>query len=72
MTLLTVNEVIQMTRLSRSTIYRLEKIAKFPSRKNLSARRVAWDKKDIDSWLGNLQNVVSPESIFELSKGFNQ
>ena len=45
--LLDLKQVCQLTRLSKSTIYRLEVIGRFPKRIRLSARRVAWRAFDI-------------------------
>lgn len=53
--ILTLKEVVQMTNLSRSTIYRLESSFEFPKRVQLSLRRVGWYKKDVLGWLSNLK-----------------
>lgn len=45
--LLDYKQVCQLTKLSKSTVYRLEVLGKFPRRIKLSARRVAWRAFDI-------------------------
>lgn len=43
--------VQQVTGLSRSTAWRLEKEGKFPSRRQLSANAVGWLKTEIEAWI---------------------
>lgn len=43
--------VLQMTGLSRSSIYRLEAAGRFPRRAQLGVRAVAWRPEDVDSWV---------------------
>ena len=45
--LLDLKQVCQLTRLSKSTIYRLEVLGRFPRRIKLSERRVAWRAFDV-------------------------
>jgi len=47
---LRIGQVIQLTGLSRMTIYRLEIAGKFPRRRQLSGHSVAWLESDIESW----------------------
>jgi predicted DNA-binding transcriptional regulator AlpA len=49
--LLTLREVENLTRLSRSTIERLERAGKFPHRRRVSTRAVRWTATDIERWL---------------------
>jgi prophage regulatory protein len=56
--LLTFAEVQSRVRLSRTTIWRLERDCKFPPRIRVSPGRVAWRESDIDAfvaghWLPN-------------------
>lgn len=44
-------EVQSMTGLSRSEIYRLEALAKFPKRVPLSERMTTWDADEIQAWV---------------------
>ena len=45
------NAVIQMTSLSKSTIYRMEKQNKFPRRRRLGCRAVAWVYTEVEDWV---------------------
>lgn len=45
--LLDLKQVCQLTRLSKSTIYRLEVQGRFPKRIKLSERRIAWRAFDV-------------------------
>ncbi|MGB0681472.1 MAG: helix-turn-helix transcriptional regulator [Magnetovibrionaceae bacterium] len=49
--LLSRNEVIQKTSLSRSTIDRLESAGEFPKRITVSASRVAWLESEINQFV---------------------
>lgn len=48
---LRVAEVIRLTALSRSQIWKLEKAGQFPRRRLLSAGCVGWRSDDIARWL---------------------
>ena len=48
---LKIDDVVSMTSLSRSTIYRLEKIGDFPKKLNISKQRVAWRDDQVIEWL---------------------
>jgi prophage regulatory protein len=48
---LSINEAVIMTGLSKSTIFRLEDDSQFPARVQLSQRRIGWLRKDIEKWL---------------------
>jgi predicted DNA-binding transcriptional regulator AlpA len=49
--LLTLREVEDLTRLSRSTIERLERAGKFPVRRRVSTRAVRWPAAEVERWL---------------------
>ena len=51
MKLLKLKQVIEITGLSRASIYRLIEDEKFPKQVRISARRVAWKNTDIESWI---------------------
>ncbi len=51
MTLLTLSEVAERTRLSRSTLYRLMKAGEFPKPRKASKRRVLWLTSDVEAWI---------------------
>lgn len=50
MRFLRIHQVIQLTGLSRMTIYRLEIAGQFPRRRQLSGNSVAWLESDIETW----------------------
>jgi prophage regulatory protein len=50
-----INQVIQVTTLSKSTIYRLIKESKFPAAVMISRRRVGWRATDIQAYCANLK-----------------
>jgi prophage regulatory protein len=50
MRFLRIRQVMQLTGLSRMTIYRLEIAGQFPKRRQLSGNSVAWLESDIESW----------------------
>ena len=52
-------EVLQMTGLSRTTLWRLEKNGDFPQRLKLGPRAVGWPASAVDEWLGSRQPVES-------------
>lgn len=45
------SKVIQLTGLSRSSIYRLEALGLFPARIKLSASASGWRSEDIQAWI---------------------
>jgi prophage regulatory protein len=47
-------EVIELTGLSRSTIWRKEQAGLFPTRKQLGLNSVGWLASDVQHWLENL------------------
>jgi prophage regulatory protein len=49
--LLRLDDVKGRTGLSRSTIYQLIKVGKFPPNLNIGARAVAWLESDIERWI---------------------
>ena len=49
--LLLEGEVVARTRLSRCTIWRLEKKNRFPKRRKIGFKRVAWRTSEIDAWI---------------------
>jgi len=48
--LLRLPDVLRLTGLSRSTLYRLQGTGTFPERVQLSQRTVAWRAKDVTAW----------------------
>jgi prophage regulatory protein len=54
MKFLRIRQVMQLTGLSRMTIYRLELAGRFPKRRRLSENSVAWLESDIAEWADSL------------------
>jgi prophage regulatory protein len=50
MRFLRIRQVMQLTGLSRMTIYRLELAGAFPKRRRLAENSVAWLESDIEAW----------------------
>jgi prophage regulatory protein len=50
MKFLRIRQVMQLTGLSRMTIYRLELSGRFPKRRRLSKNSVAWLESDVQAW----------------------
>ncbi len=50
-----VTEVVELTTLSRATIYRKMKAGTFPSNRQLNANRSGWRFADVQAWLENLR-----------------
>ncbi len=59
MKLLRLKHVIEKTGLSRATIYRLQQLGMFPSRRRLSSNAVAWVESDIEAWIAERPEVPS-------------
>jgi prophage regulatory protein len=53
MRLLRTKQVVELTGLSRMTIYRLEKSGVFPARRQLGSNSVAWIEEDVADWVGS-------------------
>lgn len=56
--LLRLRDVVARTGLSKTTIYRLEAEGRFPRRRQLSERLVAWPETDVTAWLSSRVEVV--------------
>lgn len=62
MKFLTIKEVKAITSLSFATIWRMERIGKFPSRRKISTARVGWVSDEIDKFMSDCINgVVAPK-----------
>ncbi len=49
--LLLLREVVALTRLSDTTLWRLEKAGRFPKRVKIGFKRIAWRAADVDAWI---------------------
>ncbi len=61
--LLRLRQVLELTGLSRSSIYRLIDASAFPEPIRLGPRAVAWRVVDLDAWL------AAPERKWDSQKG---
>lgn len=57
--LLTVEDVVYLTTLSKSSIRRLELLGKFPNRTKLPNNRVGWLYPELISWIDSLPTGVT-------------
>jgi prophage regulatory protein len=51
MKILSINKVIELTGLSRVTIWRYEQAGVFPQRRQLGTRRIGWRESEVLDWL---------------------
>jgi len=56
--ILRIQEVTELTGLSRATIWRKERAGIFPIRKQLGLNSVGWLESDVQQWLTNLPNFI--------------
>lgn len=56
-TILRLPDVMRLTGLGRSTIYRLLAAGQFPSPVQLSVRAVGWRRSDVDHWTAERPQV---------------
>ena len=54
-------ELLQLTGLSYSTIYRYERAGRFPRRLRLGDQAVGWWLSEVEDWLASRQEVVGPD-----------
>lgn len=59
--ILRINEVQSLTKLSRSTIYRLLRLSTFPRPVALGARAVGWRASAIREWIEGLPSKAGAE-----------
>ena len=52
-------ELSAFTGLSYTTIFRLERLGKFPKRRRLSQTAVGWLRTEVEAW-ANMQAAVEP------------
>jgi prophage regulatory protein len=52
------SQIVELTGLSRATIYALEKKGDFPKKVPLGARAVAWKESEIEAWLERRDSVI--------------
>ena len=54
-------EVARITDLSRTTRWRLERDGRFPKKRHISAKRVAWLESEILEWMESRANTAPIE-----------
>ena len=54
--------VRQLTGLSRSTVWRLEKNGQFPARRKLSANSVGWSLIELQEWMQSRNAAATQDS----------
>lgn len=59
MKVLRIDEVVERTGLSRTSIWRLEKAGQFPARRQLGPGSVGWLEKEVERW-ANSRPVAGP------------
>ena len=59
--------VRQLTGLSRSTIWRLEKNGQFPARRKLSANSVGWSLIELQAWMQS-RNAAATQDTHEVGQ----
>jgi predicted DNA-binding transcriptional regulator AlpA len=60
--LLVIEEVIELTRLSDKTLLREERAGRFPMRRKISAKRVAWSTAEVYAWLNKTWAAPAAEA----------
>jgi prophage regulatory protein len=66
--ILRINEVIDICGLSKDTIWRLEKLGKFPSRKRIGLNAIGWDSFEIEEWIKSRVQVYIKPNEEEITK----
>lgn len=52
------SELLRLTGLSRTTIWRLEREGAFPSRRSMSGKRVAWIRIEVEAWIESRSKIA--------------
>ena len=60
--LISADEVERLTRLSGTTIWRLERRNLFPKRIKLGLKRVAWSEREVREWIASRMEARQPEA----------
>lgn len=56
--LLSLPQVVAITSLSSTSIWREERAGRFPKRKQISPNRVAWLRSDVENWITSKLEVA--------------
>ena len=63
MQLLSRDEVLRKTSLSRATLFRKERAGEFPKAVKISTSRVAYDAEQVDAWIQFVISATSQEDV---------
>jgi prophage regulatory protein len=63
MKILKQKEVVQLTGLSRVTIWRLEQRGEFPEKIALSPNRVGWLENEVSDWITSRPRISSQQEV---------
>ena len=55
--LMTAKDVVNVTKLSRVSIYRAAKQGRFPCPVRIGARQIRWRSTDVQAWVNNLPTL---------------
>ena len=55
--ILNIDQIVELTNLSKSTIWRMQKDGKFPKSRKLSPARRGWLASDIEKWFQGTEEV---------------
>jgi predicted DNA-binding transcriptional regulator AlpA len=55
--ILSVSKTMDITNLSRTTLWRLENAGQFPKRKQITPRRVGYDSREVYEWMDSREAV---------------
>ena len=55
--MLRLREVVQLTGLSQTTVWRRERAGEFPRRRRLGANLVAWRSDEVEAWIEQLPDA---------------
>jgi predicted DNA-binding transcriptional regulator AlpA len=59
--LYSLSDLLQITGLSRTTIWRMQREGTFPARRQISLGRVAWVADEVDEWIQAITAHKSPQ-----------
>ena len=65
MRILRIKEVVQITGLSSSSIYKQIRLGDFPRGVKLTSRSTAWSSEDIDNWIKSRLAYATKDYVVE-------
>lgn len=70
--MLTLRQVIERTKLGKTTIYGLQKSALFPHSVPLTARSVRWLESEVDAWLEKRAQLRHPTQVENSNRRYSK